>query len=147
MNFVNFLKTKQKFIIIWLVIHGLALFVNKFNIEAEVPSKNEKNYEVRNNGTYPGNYEVLTYRITNILTTAPSNYYGEKGNSSFFWPFVKFYKSEKFLSAKGFQSYFENRIYTFNGIFYRYDISEFIAYNILLILVFYFLWSTKKTSI
>ncbi len=146
MTFVKFLQSKQRFIIIWLVVHGMALFVNLFNIEGETAPNNEKYNEVRKDGSYPGNYEVLIYRNANILTTAPSNNYGEKGNSAYFWPFVKFYESKKIVNSQDYHNFYEFRNKKFNGIFYRYDFSEFIAYTVLLLLVFYFMWSGRKTS-
>ena len=36
MKFSDYLKSKRKFLIIWFVLHGFALFVNVFHIEGEV---------------------------------------------------------------------------------------------------------------
>jgi hypothetical protein len=62
MTFGNYLKSKQQLLIVWFVIHGIALFVNYFGIKGQV------NYH-----TY-----ILTEHAVN------------QESKSYFWPFVKF---------------------------------------------------------
>lgn len=146
MTFIEYLKSKRTFIIIWLSIQGIALFVNLFKIEGKTEYSHTTFTEQRTEGRYPGTYNVTVDRYANILTTEPNNFYGEKGNSSYFWPFVKFSETNKYLNSRDYNTYYEHTSHSFKGIFYRYDVSEFIAYNVILLLVFYFMWSGKKSS-
>jgi hypothetical protein len=54
-----------------------------------------------------------------------------------FWPIVKFV----YPDVNGYGTA------AFVGIFQHYDYSEFIAYVILIFVVFYFMWNSKKTSL
>lgn len=131
MTFIEFLKSKQKVIIIWLAIHGFALFVNFFKIEGNISSHHDS--ESRKD-----------YTSFRLFTKDRGTYSYDPKPSESFWPFVKFYKS-----AVTYNPYLqrEEDFSSFNGIFYQYDISEFIAYNLILLLIFYFTWSGKKSSI
>lgn len=130
MAFTEFLKSKQRFIIIWLAIHGLALFVNLFGIEGNISSRNDSS----------GRKDYTSFRL---FTKDRGEYSYDPKPSEDFWPFVGFYKSK--VSYNPYMQRKED-FSSFNGIFYQYDISEFIAYNLILLLIFYFMWSGKKPS-
>ena len=135
MIFSEYLKSKRTLLLIWFIFHGFALFVNVFKIEMDF-SKNRVESEGR-----------VTYSYFKFLSTTPGGYDHDK-LSSHFWPIVKFYEYDK-------QTYEEQRypykrtemvITSFNGIFYQYDFSEFIAYSLLPFLLLYFKWSSKTKS-
>ncbi len=109
MSFTDYLYLKKNFLIWWFVIHGFALFVNLIKIEDD-------------------------FWISHSRTSV--NLFSDYDNRSerHFWPFVEFYYDiETYNREDGLTktSYFE-------GIFYQYDISEFIAYSILVFLLLYF---------
>lgn len=130
MTFIEYLKTKQRFIVIWLAVHAFALFVNLFKIEGDISSRNDSS----------GRKDYTSFRL---FTKDRGDYSYDPKPSEKFWPFVGFYKSKV-----GYNPYMQRKedFSSFNGIFYQYDISEFIAYNLILLLVFYFMWSGKKSS-
>lgn len=122
MKFENYLSVKRNVLILWFAVHGFGLFVNFFGIEGKVNSRG--------------------HTSTRIFTTT------QRGSSSHFWPFVGIYKSN--VSYNPFSNKTED-FSAFKGLFYRYDISEFIAYTMLILGILYFKWDsgqkgTKKAS-
>jgi hypothetical protein len=122
MTFTNYLKTKRNFFIFWFLFHGFALFVNVFGstggrFEKEIIKPTFTNYGIQDELV-----EVPFY----ILTSSSIN----QNFSENFWPFS--------IEINNPSSY----VY-FDGIFYNYDYSEFIAYSILIFLFFYILWETR----
>ncbi len=115
MNYFIYLKKNLDALIFWFTFHGLALFVNVFNIEGILFDK-----------YYDLGYSFFHYhKQINLFTTAPV---GDNSTSSSFWPInlfaIKFQNDSK-LETK------------FPGIFFEYDISEFIAYSFIIFLVSY----------
>jgi len=115
MQYLNYLKKNINSLIFWFTFHGLALFVNYFNIEGIV----------FNEYTDFGNSYIKYHKEINLFTTKSHGY---EFTSPAFWPINLF-------SIK-----FENDYKTetiFPGIFFEYDISEFIAYGIIFFLISY----------
>lgn len=113
MNYFEYLKTKTKFLVIWFIIHGLALFVNIFNIEGRI-------YYIPRASRYGrGQYANL---FTNRFESSDD-----------FWPFVNFLYEGDY--SKGFR-----------GIFYDYGIAEFIAYSVLIFIIYYFRYESQKSK-
>lgn len=128
MTYTEYLKSKRTLLITWFIIHSFALFVNFFSIEGDISSEsNRSNYK--------------DYTTTNLFTTEHKINYSNKKPSSQFWPFVKFYDSD--VSYNPYMNRKED-FSKFRGIFYQYDISEFIAYTALLFLILFFVWPNKK---
>jgi len=123
MKFSDYLKSKRNFLIFWFVFHGFALFVNVFKLEGQLI------YEVKweKDTLYT---DHLSEKYVNIFTSNESN--GFRESTSSFWPFSV--KYERIGDYKLF----------FPGIFYKYDYSEFIAYSLLIILIFYIKWEKNK---
>ncbi len=122
MKFSDYLKSKRKFLIIWFVLHGFALFVNVFHIEGEVIYK----YNLEQ---VSPNWAHVTDKYVCVFTS----HRGYKSSSSSFWPFsIEFTKNGDTLY--------------FPGVFYKYDYSEFIAYLILTFVFFYFLWEKESKN-
>lgn len=115
MTYFEYLKTKTKFLVIWFIIHGLALFVNIFNIDGEIYSKANK--------PLFGATRSTVFKIK--LFTDHKNTYNDD-----FWPFVDFFYEKNW---KGFK-----------GLFYNYGIPEFIAYTALIFIFCYFRHESKK---
>lgn len=144
MTFVDYLKSKRNFLIIWFLIHGFALFVNVFHIQG-------------NNRTVKDYIEERTahedVNDINIFTSPESHLVSAQKNTEAFWPFVEFYKHQHLgpdYSTTGYEGnkadkYVKDFI-DFNGIFFQYDYSEFIAYSILIILIFYFIWNSRFSN-
>lgn len=130
MTFLEYLKLKQRVIIIWLSIHAFALFVNFFKIEGDIS----------NNHDSDGRKDYTSFRL---FTKDRGQYSFDPKPAECFWPFVKFYHSK--VSYNPYMQRKED-FSSFNGIFYQYDISEFISYNLILLLTFYLRWSAKKSS-
>jgi len=139
MNFLSYLSSKRNLIILWTLFHGIALFVNTFEIEIcsnKIESSNNTNY-------------APTFRRICILCNSSRKDVAK----SEFWPFVQFYVDN--LAYENEEDKRRNDVYIsmgkgsqiikrFGGVFYQYDISEFIAYSILLLLILYFKWSLKS---
>ena len=128
MAFTEYLNSKRNLLVFWFLFHTFALFVNYFQIE--------------------GLYSIRRY-AEHVESGDDDNYYiftkaeDFKDSKQKFWPFVKFIVNKNEVYKQyGWQSKY-NPI-DFNGIFYEYDISEFIAYSLLVILVLYLKWNSKK---
>ncbi len=117
MNYFEYLKTKNKFLVIWFIIHGLALFVNIFNIEGRIYSKY----------LGPGPYGMGKSRSFNLFTAKTSSW------NDGFWPFADFLTTEN--DYNGFK---------FKGVFFDYGIAEFIAYSVLIFIIYYFKYESQK---
>lgn len=130
MTFPEYLKSKQRFIIIWSSIHAFALFVNLFGIEGDISSRSDS----------IGRKDYTSFYL---FTKERDQFSYDSKPSENFWPFVQFYKSN--ISYNPYAQRKED-FSSFKGIFYEYDISEFIAYSLLLLLVLYFFWTAKKPS-
>jgi len=115
MPFTEFLRAKQKLLILWLAMHTIALIANVFGVYAGY-------HDFKNSGEFGKNYSIH-------ILTSEYRYYG--GPSKEFWPFVEFIPQNRW-------DYF-----SYNGLFYCYDISEFILYNFLFFLILYLIWDTK----
>ncbi len=121
MLFLDYIKSKTTFLVSWFVFHGFALFVNIFEIDPKYwyhpPYIDDETHFLQNGG----------------------------GEGSDFWPFVKFSESNTSGSLiNGVIVPNVVKVHTFNGIFYRYDLSEFIAYSILIFIALYFRYISKK---
>ena len=77
---------------------------------------------------YPNNDTVY------LFTNEPKSY------ENSFWPFVHY------VEKSGFTGTFDFIVIsrTFNGIFFNYDISEFIFYISLIFVILYFVWNSKQ---
>lgn len=131
MKFTQYLKSKQNLLIVLVLINLVALFVNIFQIEGDISPKDiiTDKYE-----KYAG-----VYLFSNSYVEHKSD-----KPSSHFWPFVKFYKSKTLYNPyNNSKSVFS----TFNGIFYKYDISEFIAYVFTIFLLLYIRWKSKYNDL
>ncbi len=142
MNFTSYLKRNKNFLIIWFLFHGFALFVNFFGIKGDVG--NTKKY-ISNR---------TAYEIINDINLFTNSSYLNKNSTSSFYPFVQFYEHFKTpidYSTSGYEGsnadYYEKEFTTFNGIFYKYDISEFIFYFILILVFFYFRFESIKSKL
>jgi hypothetical protein len=105
------LPTVQKrFLIIWILLHSFALFINKADIEGLV------NPTLSENGQT--GYQIHLF----------TNTWYHDG----FWPFVGFIKTEYMASGADYagNSQTGNVVY-FNGLFYCYNLSAFVFYIIL----------------
>jgi hypothetical protein len=103
------IETYKKFIFIYIVINCFALFVNIFGIEGSVNSDHDP-------------YNAMKI---NIFT---SKWHTSYKNG--FWPFISFVEDVDLFRSYGTHEYDYTK---FNGIFYQYDISEFICYILILI--------------
>ena len=128
MTFITYLKRKRNFLIFWFLFHGFALFVNVFHIEYDLVS------------SYPPDVIEKKFVFTN------GEYQSERET---FWPFVMYkpgpyYFTDKERDMLKDRSDFSDwRIDKFNGIFFQYDISEFIFYSIFIFVILYIIWSIK----
>lgn len=131
MSFKSYLIKHKNLLIFWFLFHGFALFVNVFNIEYDLNSMNP-----------PGVIEKK-FVFTN------SEYKSERKT---FWPFVMYkpgpyyFTDEERNMLRDRPDFSQWRIDKFNGIFFQYDISEFIFYSILIFLILYLVWETKRKS-
>jgi hypothetical protein len=121
-NYLTFLKSKKNFLISWFTFHLVALFVNFFGIEGGITETD------------------------NLLTTKPDFY---NRPSEHFYPFVKFaHKSQYYEPGPLYNSGPTTKTNTyFHGIFYQYDISEFLAYTFLIFLILYIVFQSKKNTV
>lgn len=142
MEFKNFLYTKRKLIVLWIIFHSIALFVNLFEIEGTISVEKYSYITVGHNQTI---FNLFTSHY--VYYDEPINSYSSTiggGTSEFtyscFWPFVRFTENGKLNSFKG---------NSFYGIFIFYDYSEFIVYLLLLLIILYFRWEklTAKQSV
>ena len=95
----------KKFIFIYVLVNLFALGINAIRLDAR---------------SSIGNTEFFYF----------SNQWGSSGNTNHFWPFVNFVE---FHDNFKLYANHDNDYTSFNGIFYHYDISEFIFYIILLV--------------
>ena len=144
MRFSEYLKSKTNLLVIWFLFHGIALFVNVFNIKGDVSSET-KYIEDRTSKRVFNDIYLLT-------VDKSMRPYNEK-KSEAFWPFVNFYSNKlkgPDYSRNGYEGdkadYYITRFVEFNGIFFQYDYSEFLAYSVLLFLVLYLKWNSRYTS-
>lgn len=127
MTFNSYLKSKRTLLIYYFLFHGIALFVNVFGIEWDVSNnKSTQSFD--------------DFRTTHILTTKKNDFNDVQNPSSQFWPIVPFYKSEKEYNPT---KNVDADLSEFKGIFYQYDISEFLAYTALIFLILYLRWENK----
>lgn len=142
MTFKNYLLTKKNFLIIFFLINAFALFVNIFKIEGKIEEGSNVDSErqiIKNHCTPKGySYEACSYSSWVYLWTAK-----EEGSNheNGFWPIVKFYSDFSYGINPTTKIHMHNG--SFNGIFYQYDISEFIAYSLLIFVILYFIWNNK----
>ncbi len=126
MSFKQFLISKRKLLVIWFSIHTFALFINYFEIDNTIILKSYR-------------------RETHISVFSTSS----GGETTEFWPFVDFYThytwERQVWDGVSWYSVTEHR-YNFNGIFYKYDISEFIAYSIAIFLFLFFKFEQTNKS-
>ncbi len=135
MTFTNYVKSKQSFLIFYFLLHGFALFVNIFDIEGDMSKPLA--------ATVKG--ELNDYTKFHLFTTT-SNFSGndkDKKPSSQFWPIVPFRKSNRSYNPDNNTRFDFSK---FNGIFFQYDASEFLAYSFLILLVLYLRWSSKQQA-
>lgn len=126
MTFVNYLSIKKNFIIIWLCFHFLALFVNIFEIQGNLIAKS--------------NTKTSYSQAKNFFTTYGITEYSKQD----FWPFVTYFGQE--MQSNITEDYDKATSSEFYGVFTDYDYSEFIAYQLLLLIFLYFYWNKKYNS-
>lgn len=123
MKFLEFLKSKEKLIVIFMCINSFALFVNVFDIRGVI---------YQNSDDYNNRFIRLLQSRADIE---------EKRDS--FWPFVKYIHS----GSVQYVGSTPRTGFGFCGIFNDFDYSEYLAYTILLFVVLYFVWDKKyKTT-
>lgn len=134
-NYFQFLKARQKTIVIFISINIFILFINILHIE--VPFKSST----------PGCGQWNNKFLTSEFVYNEEENYGMRGfvdinlvNKKKFWPFVSYFEyggnAYPLGDCQG----------TFKGIFVYYDISEFIAYSFFFFLFMYFKWSSMVVS-
>ncbi len=129
MTFTEFLKSKLNLIIVFTAINSFALFVNIFGIKGNV--REEDNY-----------YKTFSKRI-DLFTQG----YDDESTSKF-WPFVDFKSSwSKWDDISSYDKGPDKSSIKFYGLFNQYDYSEFLAYSLILLLIFYFNWNRNKSGI
>lgn len=129
MTFTEFLKSKLNLIIVFTAINSFALFVNIFGIKGNV--REEDNY-----------YKTFSKRI-DLFTQG----YDDESTSKF-WPFVDFKSSwSKWDDISPYDKGPDKSSIKFYGLFNQYDYSEFLAYSLILLLIFYFNWNRNKSGI
>jgi hypothetical protein len=141
MTFKEYLKSKKNLIIIYLCFNLFALFVSGFGIEGVIQK---------------GDRNCMNCREIPVIHIFTDNYNQFTINSqNKFWPFSGITNSI-LIEHNSYGSYVHdtnlfkpipencNKIIDFFGIFYMYDMSEFIAYIFLLFIVLYFRWENKR---
>lgn len=118
MNYFEYLKSKSLLLVTWNTINASALFVNYFKIKGSIHI---------NQGDINEKSDLI-----NIFTTNADSYVQRD-----FWPFVEFINEKEY-------DYYGLKNQLFNGIFYNYDLSEFIAYTLLIFIVLFFIFESKK---
>ncbi len=158
MTFGQYLKSKQTFLVVWFAVNSLALFVNVFKIKGHtwtsLDIKTEYMYSTLDRSTdfYK---QMRENRIYNLFSN-PSRHYSDKDDENTFWPFGGFISKYQRLPFDDFNPWFdtsgrkikeiEEKYTEFNGIFSEYDISEFLAYNVIMLLLLYFLSNSNRTK-
>lgn len=120
--------SKRNLLLIWFLFHGFALFVNVFKIEYDLNKVN------------PPWVIEKKFLFTN------TEYNSEQKT---FWPFVMYkpgpyyFTDEERANLSDRQDFYKWKIDKFNGIFFQYDISEFIFYSIFIFVILYIWWNMK----
>jgi hypothetical protein len=136
-SFKEYLFSKRKLLIIWMLIHSFALFVNLCGIEGKLSDDI--------NDSYTSEYRLFT---TDLPFSVP---YKD------FWPLVGIYQTVEKIKAEQVASndilskpeitYAIVKVHYLRGIFFKYDISEFIAYNFLFLIVLYLRYDYLKNKL
>ncbi len=121
---------QKRFLIIWILIHSFALFVNLENIRGKIPSEATISYD---------NYHTKFYNDSYVYLFTTGTYaFGDD-----FWPFTTFYSavSERPHYSDG----VVNTVY-FNGIFNAYKWPAYFFYLFLGFAVIYLpkIWEGKQ---
>ncbi len=151
MNFKDYIISKQKLVIGWMVISGVALFTNLTAIEGNVYNDDYNTKFITVSSAYEDPYlyasehcNITINIFTSTVASPDAQWYRARQQS--FWPFVSFYKNYDYFPMYGL-----NRIggayrihqKKFFGVFYMFDFSEFIAYQVLLFFGLYFFWRKR----
>lgn len=127
------LISKRNILIVWFFIHGLAFYVNLFDIDGEYKFS-DRRFEYGRERVY-----IKTIKV----------FGGGTGYSNDdFWPFTTY--TDRYMTSESPYKVGGDNVpeihFEFNGLFLQYDLSEFVAYTFLIFifLYFYFLWGKKK---
>lgn len=131
MNYLNYLKTKSKTIVIIMIINVFAFFVNLFKIDGKIDMFEFVDYSEAGFAKHQDKIFINFFTKTDFVP--------ENG----FWPFANTFEKSRRLISNGIDD-IPTDYYIFRGVFYNYDISEFIAYTILLFVVLYFKYEKKS---
>jgi hypothetical protein len=82
MTYVDYLKSKKHFLLVWFLIHGFALFVNIFGIEGNFKSESIEKESSTFKRTYKNEIHLFTTKETE--------------SQSSFWPFVSYSNSKSY---------------------------------------------------
>ena len=127
------LQRYSKLIWFWTIINAFALFVNVFKIDVNFDTTIDS---IDGEGTP---WESQTSKSTIYLFT-----YGDSNSDesrSSFWPFVSYIRT--YEDPLNFAH--RTRYFSFHGIFYHYDFSEFVFYmSVLLSILLYKSYIVKR---
>jgi len=136
MTFPKYLNNKRNFLILWLCFHFLALFLNFFKIEGIIQEGNR----VCINCQTEASIHLFTDQYEKEDDESISNFWPISGiTTTYVYDGGPRRKKSLFYSPED----NERKVVNFNGIFNDYDISEFIAYNLILLVILYFKWDKR----
>lgn len=126
-------KNVKRFLVIWTSFHLIALFVNLAGINYNTRKTVE---EISHNSDYSVVWGCERIKKTYFLTSCSTKEF--LNNTSEFWPFINFNTYESPSSGDVVWC-----INIFNGIFYKYDFTEFLLYSLLPFLIIFLrrLWA------
>lgn len=122
MGFTDYLKSKSSLLLTSFLFLLFALFVNYFKIKGKVWD----NYSDRTE-----QMSWMDSKTLNLFTDSPGNELDSEPQKNF-WPFVKFMDPE-YKNLDGWE---------FRGVFFQFDISEFLAYSVIIITILFFRWKS-----
>ncbi|WP_276345636.1 hypothetical protein [Daejeonella sp. JGW-45] len=113
---------QRRFLILWVLFHSFALFVNVFKISGTIVNES---------------YDAGTYwksKYVQLFTTGPDED---------FWPITEYSSYRKYIP------YYRDtpeEVYNFNGIFNSYDFTEYIFYFLIGLGIVFIpkLWQERK---
>ena len=119
-------KKVKRFLVIWYSFNLLALFVNIASVDWKYDSHRISKNSYRSPDC--NSPAKIIYFFTNCSS-------GEfKNNTSSFWPFASFTESRQYYGEGIFKG-LDNCYKYFNGVFYKYDFTEFLFYGTLPLII------------
>lgn len=106
-------KFQRRFLIVWLLFHSFALFVNVAKIRGKLVDKRIVHEA------------SMDFQSRDIETNTYVYAFSSDVESRDFWPFSHFYENRV---PDGYAKYSNVRIHRFNGIFFGYGWDEFAFY-------------------